>query len=76
MDQGVSESFYPKNACAVLPIDRFDNRFVFLLKSVTGMYLTFIDIYTYFFEKIAHVAFQTLVSDRRRYTNNFNSVST
>ena len=65
--------FYPKNVCVVLPIDKFYNRSVFLPKSMTGLYVTFIDIYTYFSKNIVRFIFQILVSDRRRYTNNFNS---
>ena len=67
--------FYPKNVCTVLPIDKFYNRPVFLPKSVTVLCVTFIDIYSYFFKNIVHFTFQILVVDRRRYTNNFSSVS-
>ena len=67
--------FNPKNVCAVLPIDKFHNCPVFLPKSMTRLYLTFVDVYDVNLSKnIAHFIFQILVSDRRRYTNNFNSV--
>ena len=46
-----------------------------IYKSVTGLYITFIDIYAYFSKNIAHFVFQILVSDTRTYINDFNSVS-
>ena len=44
--------FYPKNVRAVLPIDKRYNCPVFLPKSVTGLYVTFVDIYAYFSKKL------------------------
>ena len=75
MDQGVSDPFHPKNVCAVLSIDKFHNCPAFLPKSMTRLYVTFVDVCAYLFKNVAHFFFQILVSDRRRYTNNFNCVS-
>ena len=66
--------FYPKNNCAILPI----NNFTIILSFVLSWWQAcmFIDIYTYFSKHIVHYVFQILVSDRRRCTSDFNSIST
>ena len=62
----------PKNVHTVLSIDIFYNRYVFLPKLVTDLYVTFIDIYACFSKNVALFVFRILVSDRQMYTNDFN----
>lgn len=63
------------------PINKLYVRPVFLthvlpVKSVTGVYVTFIDTNIYLSKIIVHFILKSSVSDTQRYTNDFNSFGT